>query len=997
MKTIKSFISGFRFDRLRDLIYGYDIFISYDFDQGKTYAPALRKGLEAPGNSVRCFLDREGFRIGDELKAMGRRRLQMSEHLLVLLTPGVGEKDSWVPHELMLFTGAGTKNMDRIIPINVAGCFDLLPADAHIRQYLPVTKGPDGGPSILYHPITAEEFASGPSADTISRITGSIGTRRTDHRRIGFFRAASAVMLALSITAGIMALIAENGREELAGALSTAAFGSAAASLERGDVAGAVPGAVATLAAAIDADDSNASAADRLYTVLVQRLTPWLRVDAVKPKHMIRSSALDRGGRLFAVALEGGAISIGRWPEEPVELAERDCGVEAGSSATVRLAFAPDSKTLMALHSLGDFCLWDSASRQPIRHDWFESPKAHAFSIDSRFVAIGLQDGSVGLVPVAGGELRWMRSSHEAVQPGDDEPDLTVSRMRFIDDGKRLVVMRADRTLVWDIERGETETLLLNRLSSEDEDQDEAISRISPDGRWYSKLVADHGVSPMQQVSIAPISREPTDDDKKAWQYNDRTIGNAQVAGSAFDSTSSLFAVSFDDGSVRVLRRGRSALKLTHFGAYRVGFDETGKIVYSISFRDIRFWSTETGLAVLPPLSVDGSRLTVALAFESGLWTVMVIDDGAIALWSASQGIGLSATPKDQGQREVLPRAQRSDDGRRTLLRISEGLWNVKGIARPIEYRLSGQAEADLINEKPDKRQVLITTAAAISGDGKTVVTIAGELPPAVWTVGDDRPRLELKRKDLGRYATQVFLDRLGDRAVVVYSSDRGFRVPASYVTFDLRSGRELSVGNLDFGDRVQDFARNGSVIAFARDRTITIREATNTQRIIGAPTRENGVVCDVLFSDDDKAFVTMTTAGSLVLREARSGMPLSEPLMFQPRRVAQDEACPKSLWFSDRGRLVNLSIYDRKKAKTDTLSWQVRPELSPRQRRRLAEFARRYYAVRLGANGAVESTLLATPAELCRALAAIESRDLMERIGPILRSIAGREQFRCG
>jgi hypothetical protein len=139
--------------RLRDWIFGYDLFISYDFDEAGSYATALKASLESQEQPLRCFLDREGFHPSDELNAASRRRLHMSRYIVVLLTEGVGKADSWVPRELNLFTNAGQRHSDRIIPLNIDGSAERIPPDAEIRNYIPLAQGPDGGDSVLYHPF----------------------------------------------------------------------------------------------------------------------------------------------------------------------------------------------------------------------------------------------------------------------------------------------------------------------------------------------------------------------------------------------------------------------------------------------------------------------------------------------------------------------------------------------------------------------------------------------------------------------------------------------------------------------------------------------------------------------------------------------------------------------------------------------------------------------------------------------------------------------------
>src|SRR5262249_38321141 len=57
---------------LRDFVFGYDLFIAYDFDEAGKFAETLKARLEGSKRPLRCFLDREGFIIGDKLYAATR-------------------------------------------------------------------------------------------------------------------------------------------------------------------------------------------------------------------------------------------------------------------------------------------------------------------------------------------------------------------------------------------------------------------------------------------------------------------------------------------------------------------------------------------------------------------------------------------------------------------------------------------------------------------------------------------------------------------------------------------------------------------------------------------------------------------------------------------------------------------------------------------------------------------------------------------------------------
>ena len=63
---VSSILAPLRLAHLRDRIFGYDLFISYDFEQAGHYAIKLKESLEKEKTPVYCFLDREGFHPGDD-------------------------------------------------------------------------------------------------------------------------------------------------------------------------------------------------------------------------------------------------------------------------------------------------------------------------------------------------------------------------------------------------------------------------------------------------------------------------------------------------------------------------------------------------------------------------------------------------------------------------------------------------------------------------------------------------------------------------------------------------------------------------------------------------------------------------------------------------------------------------------------------------------------------------------------------------------------------
>ncbi|MCW5705264.1 MAG: toll/interleukin-1 receptor domain-containing protein, partial [Bradyrhizobium sp.] len=498
-RWLQSVLASLSLERMRDLVFGYDLFISYDFDEAGDYATKLKRRLEELERPVRCFLDRDGgFHPSDDLKVASRRRIRMAQYLVAILTPGVGQPLSWVPRELELFTRGGKKYRDRLVPLNVQNSLQAFPPGAGVRTYLPFTPGPDGGSSILFQAVSAEEFADGPSASTIARIVGMMGARRVDRTRLRFFKAATAVLASLFLATLALFLVAEDRRQALAETFSQTMLRGGASLLDYGNV----PGAVANIARALDANPNNISAGDRLYSLLLQRPTPWRKVDQFKPGVRIVAGAQTDDARLVALALANGTVLIGTWPGKLLEAAGDRCSYREGDE--LKLGFASDGKVLAAWRNDGELCAWDVATRQLL--DPFEgTAKVTAFAIsrDSQRIVVGFEDGSAIMKPLKGGKAQTMPAlirapsgsetytteeetdTTESIDPNDEKPpEKTVSNLQFVANDNKVVVAREDGVLVWNLGSDTVTELFVNEPANENRQIGDTFVRASPDGRW---------------------------------------------------------------------------------------------------------------------------------------------------------------------------------------------------------------------------------------------------------------------------------------------------------------------------------------------------------------------------------------------------------------------------------------------------------------------------------------------------------------------------------
>lgn len=166
-----------------DQVFGYDIFIAYDSQDAKFFARKIKSTLSELPNTVRCFLDKDDYHPGDALNDVTKKMLGKSNYLLVIVTPRISRKDSWVPEEVRIFLNGDNERLKKIIVLNVNESLEQLPKENYLAQTFPYTIGPKSNESRLHHPISSAEFIKGPSFETADRIEKTLLARRVEDSR----------------------------------------------------------------------------------------------------------------------------------------------------------------------------------------------------------------------------------------------------------------------------------------------------------------------------------------------------------------------------------------------------------------------------------------------------------------------------------------------------------------------------------------------------------------------------------------------------------------------------------------------------------------------------------------------------------------------------------------------------------------------------------------------------------------------------------------------
>lgn len=172
-----------------DWVFGYDFFISYCWADGREYALALERKLEAQG--FNCFLDSSDYAKGDDWRQQGRRALKKTSRLILIGSPAALGSEP-VQNELRIFTGEGK----RIFAIDFDGALDPHGRSDGIFRYLP--------PDLLRVPEAAGALRLGPTEEIVQDIRNSFDLVRQDRKRVRVFAGAAAIFAAVAVLSVIL-------------------------------------------------------------------------------------------------------------------------------------------------------------------------------------------------------------------------------------------------------------------------------------------------------------------------------------------------------------------------------------------------------------------------------------------------------------------------------------------------------------------------------------------------------------------------------------------------------------------------------------------------------------------------------------------------------------------------------------------------------------------------------------------------------------------------
>lgn len=369
---------------LTDKVWGFDFFISYAHADGRAYANSLRDQLVKRGYSV--FLDtQDGFRAGDSLRTMTRRRVRHSTYLIILGRPFALSRSPWVrleaEHYLDAQVGRNTGRRPLVIDINSS----IGKTDRRSAAIGSLIQHPefDDWRHIVDESVDAMES---PALETIKSLLSSFTAARRDTIRARLFGAIASLLLVLAIGAaifGIKAMLAQSLAEQRL-ASSYLSLADANHREGRGNRASALASQAVVTADSLE---------NRKF------VTSWPPATLIetfsKPDLDVTTLALSQSGKLAIGDTKGYVHLLRLTADMSAEKATR--ALKVGGTDIYELVFSPDGDRLAV--SVTDGSIWQVELTGKSVHSQIEPPHSKGDNTDIELNDIAyLSDGSLAFL-----------------------------------------------------------------------------------------------------------------------------------------------------------------------------------------------------------------------------------------------------------------------------------------------------------------------------------------------------------------------------------------------------------------------------------------------------------------------------------------------------------------------------------------------------------------------------------------------------------------------
>lgn len=323
--------------RLVDVLFGYDLFISYRWSDGGVYAKALAAALDEAG--LECFLDKEEYAAGDDWKRVGAWTLRRTSYLVLVGSPEALSSGP-VLREVRLFAETGRT----IFAIDFEETLDPRQTSSRLFDYLTA--------ATLKLEESRECLTRGePSREILEALRGNFARVRQRKKRLAVVTAAAWLLAVATTIASIAAWRAVRERDAARREARRANSGRLASESER--VAPVRP-----------------------------TLSLLLAIAAVDETHR-------EGEPVVASAAEALYRAVGRVSGEPLE---------TGTAPTTHIVISPDGRLAAARDERGAVRLWGlEGGRRPLC-TWSHSTTAIAFAPDGGSLLLGTTEGRIGLL-----------------------------------------------------------------------------------------------------------------------------------------------------------------------------------------------------------------------------------------------------------------------------------------------------------------------------------------------------------------------------------------------------------------------------------------------------------------------------------------------------------------------------------------------------------------------------------------------------------------------